>query len=307
LKCYNCAEKCFKRASSCTADQCVCNDNFDPATSCETCKTGHLLVNGTVCVATQSPTSQPTSAPTSVPTTAPTASPSPHPCANLVDIQDAASCKDWVFQQNFCSDPEWESYVKPNCEASCCQQAHPVTISPTAKATSPTVSPAVADLNERCSEWRSFCTDSKFKEYMDTNCPWTCSQVPTKCSSKPADSDSSCSAWAADYCVSNAWMQTNCATSCCVQGWYPKVDYCDSVTADTTQYDCQAFASQGHCIDSYFSWMKGNCGTTCCNHGKCSNQENKDARCQGWADQGYCTDATYAPYMAINCGQSCFC
>jgi hypothetical protein len=284
----------------------VCNDNFDPATSCETCKAGHLLVNGTVCVATQSPTSQPTAAPTSVPTTAPTASPSPHPCAKLVDSGDAASCKDWVVNQNFCSDPQWGSYVTQNCAASCCQQANPV-------ATSPTVSPAVVlvDLNEQCPEWRSYCGTS---EYMGTNCPLTCSLVSSKCSSKSADTQSGCSGWAAaGYSTAegySAWMQTNCATSSCAQGWYPQVNYCDSVTADTTQYDCQAFADQGHCVlsgSAWFSWMKGNCGTTCCNHNKCSNQDNKNANCQVWADAGYCTDPSSAEWMAKNCGQSCFC
>lgn len=194
--------------------------------------------------------------------------------------------------------------MSQNCAASCCQQDNPV-------ATSPTTSPAVlVDLDERCSGWRSYCGTNK---YVSTNCPLTCSLVSSKCSSKPADTRSECSDWAAAaYCTSeySAYMLTECATSCCVQGQAPQVNYCDSVTADTTQYDCQAYADAGHCVlsgEDWFSWMKGNCGTTCCNHHRCSNQGNKDTKCQGWADAGYCNANGYQTWMAKNCGQACFC
>lgn len=81
---------------------------------------------------------------------------------------------------------------------------------------------------------------------------------------------------------------------------------CDNVRGDS---NCNYWADQGFCTQTYVAFMQENCRKACglCGGGGGSNCADGNANCPFWASYGYCAHS-YVSYMRQNCKASCnFC
>jgi hypothetical protein len=319
--CNNCADKCFKRASSCDADKCVCNNNFDPATSCEYCKAGHVL-NGTACVATVGPTTVPTSAPTSVPTKAPTGAPTPNPCDLKVDTWlNKSECENWANSDNkaegsYCNQGNHQFYdfVSSQCEKTCCQQKTSVAAIGLATHSEWYFwKPATVvniETDAKCEGWFSWCGNN---DYVNENCQKTCSTLPPIAGSIATDVANTlqCEKWRG-FCTTNTYVLANCGLTCSSTRslWTGSTNVCSN--APDTNSRCDDYAYDDWCFRDN-DWMKNNCQRTCCRQAAlpyCANgtpaADTRDDCATFVTDtKGGCAVNKYFAWFRQNCATTC--
>jgi len=289
--CSNCADKCNKRASSCTANICQCSGNFDASSNCQVCKPGYKQSNATSdCFQTVSPTFNPTSGPTIQPTRNPTFVPTVGPttgsqCTDIANVyvtgltndtaktQAQINCTRWA-KDDLCVSGSSVSWMNQNCAKACCLQAYTVV--------------SLADISEGCA------AKADAMNYTG-QCPYWADQ---------------------GLCLTNTWVGQNCLKSCCEFSAIEKeVSKCDSVLCDTDN-SCTAWTNSGYCkTNEYEKIMLELCSQSCCRSDKCAlkrpdlNTDNDTTAtttsCQDWASQGLCTSAKWQAYMGQQCAQSC--
>jgi hypothetical protein len=302
--CSNCADKCFKRASSCSATQCQCVGNFDPQTDCQNCIAGHVLnVTLGTCVATSSPTTPPTPG---------------VPCAGLSDVEPSTKCSPWVYSFKYCNDAQYSGFMKENCALTCCQRTVEVN----------TMCSNVSDNSthaKNCGSWASAGYCNSYQRFMDSNCAMSCCELkvtgptsspttmpPTSpqsstCSGKTnKQTEATCSSYSeAGYCSSySSWMTQNCELACCNRALalQPASSCSGKKDASPPAGGCASYAIAGYCT-SYKDWMTQNCDKTCCDSQSCVDGQ---ANCGSWAQNGYCqTTSQYYGYMSTTCKKAC--
>jgi hypothetical protein len=309
--CTNCANKCNKRALSCSSSRCQCSGNFDDASNCRVCKAGYQQMNSTsACFKTVAPTLSPTVAPSGTPTVAPSTAPTVagYQCLKLNNSNN--QCSAWA-NNGYCTSASYATYMKGNCQQACCYAQ--ITKAPTV---APTVSldncTAVTDKGTSCPAWASagYCSNS-YKTYMSTNCQASCCKQGnidrqlSVCDGYTCDKSSSCTSWAlAKYCSDKSYatfMGTDCAQSCC------RTKLCDKSGSDKSS-QCSSWAASGYCEQSNFkSYMAGNCAYSCCVASAYSVAAvNQNTQCDTWAAGGYCSGSSIS-YMKQSCSRACCC
>jgi len=289
--CNSCADKCSKRASSCTADLCSCNGNFDPTNNCAFCVPGYVL-NATSgsCVATVSPTHVPTRKPTRVPTRVPSLAPVDL-CLTSKDVDTSGNCESWD-QLGYCAaNSDYYGFMNLNCAKTCLRCSGAVDSSAYAKS---------------CPGWFAAGYCSSYAAFMAAQCAGSCDKGKgVTCGKDSSVYAGSCSGWKdAGYCSSGSsyysFLSTNCAGTCC--GVASTVNACSDIA--TYSASCGGWAGLGYCSGStYSTFMTQNCRNSC---GRCGDNSQYASSCAGWKTGGYCAStSTYYSFMQANCKTTC--
>ncbi|KAI3435016.1 hypothetical protein D9Q98_003068 [Chlorella vulgaris] len=171
---------------------------------------------------------------------------------------------------------------------------------------------ACSDWYDDCSYWsnQGYCaSSSRYREWMQAYCPYSCSVcdevVTDNNAGQCSNADEDCPWFASQgYCSQSSiyapWMRGNCKEAC---------GLCEQGCVDANIY-CWTWAVDGQC-SKFPSYMESNCPLACglCAPGgrveSCFDTEPEN--CETWAyDEGYCDPSSeFAPWMEENCAYSC--
>ncbi|CAH1783615.1 unnamed protein product [Owenia fusiformis] len=169
---------------------------------------------------------------------------------------------------------------------------------------------------EKCKQWANDDACVNDKDWMETNCKWTCDKCktveekPKKKGEECLDKNDLCSMWATEgQCTFNPdYMKINCQLSCgiCKRKGDDK-NKKEEVCQDENSL-CSDWAAADHCSISptyMLVYCKKSCGI-CIEDGVdagSGNCKDKNALCKAWTKAGHCD--INPSYMHIHCAYSC--
>lgn len=196
--------------------------------------------------------------------------------------EDDENCKDWA--EEWCGKND---FVDKNCKRSCKQLAK----QRTAAQSTITLDSLLAELEESSESdemvknnatdmhtcynktdvstlgedacrnwaWTGSCLDAKYKDYMDSNCAYTCCE---RTSAGVRDENQGCRGWArSGWCGKSLFMDKNCKKSC---------------THGDRDASCQTWAGEGKCEADEF--VQKNCKKACGNWKKKVQEARRKAK-----------------------------